>query len=243
MTLTSLPSCDCPRAKHDHGSRDMYLIHGCRCDDCKEDTRSYRQASDTLRALGKFKNHRMNPAPARKHIRMLKSHKMTASQIGELAGVSRNCIDSIYHGSSRRTGKPITYIFQPTYEAIMAVKPTSILERPSTSKVPAAGTRRRIQALMACGYSGKSIADHLDVTKRTIQTYMERESVTVETARKVRDLYEQLWDVPPPADTPIQAQVASRLRNLAADHGWPPPLAWDDDTIDNPNARPKGLIK
>lgn len=241
MNPTSLPSCDCPRTRHNHGSRDMYLVHGCRCTPCRQDTREYTQSARTLRALGKFNNHRMDPGPVRDHIRMLKRHRMTAEQIANLSGVSRNCVDVICTGKSRATGKRLKYVFEPTYKAIMAVQPTDYMVRPGNSKVPAIGTRRRLQALMACGYSVQNIANHFGVRKRTVQTYMERELVNVATARKVRDLYDQLWNVPPPEDTPVQAQVASRLRNLAAKHGWQPPMAWDDDRIDDPSYHPTGI--
>lgn len=35
-----------------------------------------------------------------------------------------------------------------------------------------------------------------------------------------------------------QASLVRRARRHATAQGWPPPLAWDDDDIDNPDASP-----
>jgi hypothetical protein len=53
-----------------------------------------------------------------------------------------------------------------------------------------------------------------------------------------RDLYDQLWDQPPPQATRGQRISAAKARAHAARHHWPPPLAWDDDTIDQPGTQP-----
>ena len=59
-----------------------------------------------------------------------------------------------------------------------------------------------------------------------------REQVAVATAQLVRELYDELAMVTGPSQ---------RARTLAAKHGWAPPLAWDDETIDDPAARPHGV--
>jgi hypothetical protein len=64
------------------------------------------------------------------------------------------------------------------------------------------------------------------------------EHVRAGTARAVCALYDELWDQPPPEGTHRDKIAASRARNRAAAHGWPPPLAWDDDTIDDPDVVP-----
>lgn len=53
------------------------------------------------------------------------------------------------------------------------------------------------------------------------------------TARLVRRLYDRLSMTPAPA-----SRGATRARNDARRKGWFPPLAWDDDTIDDPVAVP-----
>lgn len=62
--------------------------------------------------------------------------------------------------------------------------------------------------------------------------------VTVATRDAVRALYDELWDAIPPAAAWRERQATSRARGLAARYGWAPPMAWDDETIDDPAAVP-----
>src|SRR5260370_105288 len=65
-----------------------------------------------------------------------------------------------------------------------------------------------------------------------------RPTVAAAAARRVRKLYDKLWDQPPGEATRGQRISAAKARGHAARHNWPPPLAWDDDTIDDPAAQP-----
>ena len=58
-------------------------------------------------------------------------------------------------------------------------------------------------------------------------------TVAPATARAVEDLYDRAWQ------GPRRPSTASRRRAVTA--GWAPPLAWDDDTIDDPAASPAGV--
>jgi hypothetical protein len=66
-----------------------------------------------------------------------------------------------------------------------------------------------------------------------------RPTVSGATTRRVRDLYDDLWDQPPPQSTWGERISAAKARGHAARRGWPPPLAWDDDTIDHTGASPQ----
>jgi transcriptional regulator with XRE-family HTH domain len=93
----------------------------------------------------------------------------------------------------------------------------------------ATGTRRRLQALAAIGWSYPELAARCHVARSTLAKWTTRATVYTATARTVADLYEQLHDTP-------GSSVKSSRRAAAA--GWPPPIAWDDDTIDDPTAVP-----
>lgn len=99
--------------------------------------------------------------------------------------------------------------------------------------VPAAGTRRRIQALAVMGWPFSEIAARLGVTRCAVQK-LGRASATVQaaTARRIAVVYDELSMTPGPS-------VYTRARAVKA--GWVPPLAWDDDTIDDPYAQPVGV--
>lgn len=113
-------------------------------------------------------------------------------------------------------------------------------------QVDATGTRRRLQALMRCGYSLPVLAARLGCSRQELRRKLhERGTVTAATARAVADLYDDLWDQPPPGSSRQEKCSASRSRNYARERGWPPPAAWDDDPgphfIDDPAAVPSPL--
>jgi hypothetical protein len=99
--------------------------------------------------------------------------------------------------------------------------------------------RRRLQALVAIGWSQAKLADRLGMLGGNFGRVIGRtDQVLASTARAAQELYEELWSSPPPETDHRSRQSASRARNQAARAGWAPPLAWDDDTIDDPTAMP-----
>lgn len=101
--------------------------------------------------------------------------------------------------------------------------------------VPAVGVTRRLQALATLGWSCRDIARELGYASNFHVEQLRAGHVgTVHpvTLAAVAALYDRVWDQPPPG------RYAAKVRNIAAREGWPPPLAWDDDTIDDPSAEP-----
>ena len=100
-------------------------------------------------------------------------------------------------------------------------------------RVDSTGTARRLQALVALGYSQTYLWDRLTGDSKRQNCHhlltQARPTVTAKTARKVAELYDELSMTPGPSD---------RSRRKAAYYGWAPPLAWDEDEIDNPEAHP-----
>lgn len=92
------------------------------------------------------------------------------------------------------------------------------------------GTGRRLRALAALGWPAYEIAARMGVTHQCIEQWRRgRDRVRCTTHARITALYDELsMTVGPSADT----------RRRALRYGWPPPLAWDDDTIDDPTARP-----
>ena len=66
---------------------------------------------------------------------------------------------------------------------------------------------------------------------------MDRSRITVKTARTVSAMYDRLSMQPAP-----ESITAARTRLWASRKGFAPPLAWDDETIDDPMAEPAGLL-
>lgn len=110
-------------------------------------------------------------------------------------------------------------------------------------RVPADGTRRRLEALMWVGWSVKRVVEAtdgkvgLDTAHRALGVGRRSTSeVKTRVADAIAEAYEALLRLPPPRD-----QSASVARNAARRRGYVSPWAWDD--IDDPAAKPTGAKK
>jgi transcriptional regulator with XRE-family HTH domain len=156
----------------------------------------------------------------------------------ELAGISKSTMRSLMFGASGR--EPSSQIRPETATAILAVPATS-RDVAAGTPVNATGTRRRLEALVATGWSRAKLGERLGIEPTGMSELLRREHVTAGRARAVADLYDELWDRPPPEREWREKISAARSRNYAREHGWAPPAAWDDDLIDDPHApRPAG---
>lgn len=102
--------------------------------------------------------------------------------------------------------------------------------------VDATPTVRRLQALARLGWSLPAISvvagvTHLDRVRAATE-------VKRSTAKAVAHAYDQLSMRVPTASVRWERAAIARTRNHAARQGWPPPLAWDDEDLDNPHAQP-----
>lgn len=100
---------------------------------------------------------------------------------------------------------------------------TLLLLDPKPRTLPAIGTRRRMRALAALGWSCTALAREMACSPSMISQIQNGPADVVRrgTARAVADLYERLS-----MRCPDREDV--RTRTSAARNGWAPPLAWDD---------------
>lgn len=103
--------------------------------------------------------------------------------------------------------------------------------------VDATGSRRRLQALMALGWSQSQLAMRLGTQQQSLSKLIRfQELVMPSTAAKVTELYEQLWDQHPVPASKGELISVRRSVNYARRHGFQPPMAWDDpDADEQPN--------
>lgn len=101
---------------------------------------------------------------------------------------------------------------------------------------PAIGTTRRLRALAVAAWSARIIAERINRSVRHVQDLQAGAvtDVTIGTYYAVRDLYDELTWTPGPRKA---------TRTAALKRGWKPALAWDDDTIDDPKAKPQGMYE
>lgn len=96
------------------------------------------------------------------------------------------------------------------------------------------GSLRRVEALMRIGWRGIDIANAAGwkTGEAVTNTLRNRRFINHRTATRIQRAYDQLSMMPGPS---------LQTRRRAEAKGWPPPLAWDDETIDDPTARPAGV--
>jgi len=108
--------------------------------------------------------------------------------------------------------------------------------------VPAIGAQRRIEALMALGWSSAPIAEaagfaHRNSVLRILRGQKGKPCTWLE--RKTHDAISRAYDELSMKLPPSTAAV-NRSRAWAARLGYLPPLAWDEGALDDPNATPAG---
>jgi hypothetical protein len=98
--------------------------------------------------------------------------------------------------------------------------------RVGPAHVDPTGTRRRLQALAAAGWSVEDIAAGLGSRPSYVGQLQHRVTpVHRRTAAKVRDFYDRHADRPGPSP---------RAVHYARRNGWLAPIWWDSETIDDP---------
>jgi len=107
-------------------------------------------------------------------------------------------------------------------------------DRAVSGRPTAIGTQRRLQALMARGWSLQSLARAEGLRAPQLARALENSAViTPKLAADVSTAYDRLWNADPPRRTEVERQLADAAGEAARIRGWVPPLAWDDDQIES----------
>ncbi|MEV4287401.1 hypothetical protein AB0K40_17995 [Nonomuraea bangladeshensis] len=225
-----------------HGTRQRYLLgpdehdqpgKGCHCTPC---TKANSAAVAAARRRAAVRRWNGTPAwadaePVRQHIRALMAQGPGWERIADVAGVARSTVRSVLY---RIGGRERTQRMRPELaERLLAVRLEQLL-KPRTY-IDATGTRRRIQALAAIGWT-LTEQGHRIGRAPTSMCYLalaRGDKVTAAVAARVAALYDELSMTPAP-----ESDTSRRSRARAETRGWAPPLAWDDETIDDPAAVP-----
>lgn len=231
----TLPSYVAPDSNRDHGTRAKYVIEKCRCKACKGANRRAHNERERLLAYGRWHPY-VDAEPVRAHIRYLQACGMGLRAIAAAASVDRKRLQAILTGRPERGTGPQERIRPALAAAVLAVEPTLENLAPSTLISPL-GTRRRLHALVAAGWPQQHLASRLGMTPSNFGAMLNRDHVLVRRARAVIALYDELWRADP-AEHGATAAGITGARKYAAQQGWAPVGAWDDDTIDEPAAWP-----
>ena len=237
LVQETIRDCQCKRVRHEHGTHNAYLTDKCRCLPCKKANAAASVHNRKMKAYGRGPNTTpVDAKPVQKHIKKLMRNGWGVERIAKEAGVGTSTVSRILYGEPARKIRPPKTVLGKTSDKILAFNPEKREQRQGTviETVDSTGTKRRIQALVACGYSMTRIADEMGTYKQAITLIMKGERVLLSTAESYKDIYDKLWDVPPPRETPAEKKAYTTAKKMAEENGWFPPMAWDDDLIDDP---------
>jgi hypothetical protein len=235
--------CQHKQARHVHGTRQAYVLDRCTCIPCRTANREHEAARKRAKLYGRYDSGRVDAQPAREHLGRLIAGGVSLKRCAQLTGVSTATLGYILYGRTERNEPPRKRIERHVAEAVLAIQPRLELMAPGR-RIPSTGTARRLQALATLGYSTSALGSMLGVARANMDTLMDpSREVTVKKALMVRALYDRLWCTPNNPEEWRAKIAASRARNAAAARGWAPPMAWDDETIDDPAATPQGVAK
>jgi transcriptional regulator with XRE-family HTH domain len=212
-----------------------YRLDGCRCYVCGYAVSKYNENRDKAIVAGTWQPW-VSAEPVRVHLRHLQSCGMGLRAIAAAAGVDRKRLQSILNGRPERGTGPQEKLRPALAAAVLAVEPT-LDNLGGAVIISAIGSVRRLQALVAAGWSQERLAVELGMSSTNLSRLINAGAVIVSTARRVRDLYDRLWNIDP-AEHGAHGDDVSRTKARAAGAGWAPVGAWDEETIDDPAAYP-----
>jgi hypothetical protein len=216
--MTALPA----ESTVQHGTLTCYA-RGCRHPDCRR--AAWRHNKELRVRVLRGEPRLIDAARMREHVEQLLAAGMSFRAISLAAGwKSRNALDEALKRNR---------VLPRTFNRVMAVTPDSD-QRPTTY-IDATGARRRLQALAAIGWDSRTLAARLRQKHPTTVQHVRsgrQPRLRRSTAAKIAALFDELWDQPGPSD---------RARLDAAQRRWAPPMAWDDESIDDPAVRPHGV--
>lgn len=229
------PDCHCPQAVHECGQYATYITHKCHCDTCRAANRDKEQVRRRAKLYGRY--HMVDGEPVRAHIRSLMDAGMGIKAIARAGGwKGSGTVGAILYG--KWADQPDHPEYRPPRKQVTGAVANRIYAiRPALqpgAKVDALGTTRRLQALVARGYSLLRIADALGVGHLAVWRLVHGESARcLESTRvAVAALFDQWCDTPPPVKTGYQGGSVTRALGLAKRNGWLVAACWDDIDLD-----------
>lgn len=142
---------------------------------------------------------------------MLNAAGLGQRRIAQLAGVAASSVRGIPDRE---------WVTTALARKILAVRPDSQIAL-DKSLVDATGSRRRLQGLVAAGYSQAALARELNTTETRVQFVVNGkiDRLTADMRRRIIELADRLCHIP---------GSSVRAKNKAKKMGWVPLLAWDD---------------
>lgn len=224
---------------HVHGTRTCYILDRCRCLPCSTANAAAELQRNRQKAYGRYDKY-VDADPVRAHVRALSARGMGWKRVAEVAGISNGAMWKLLYGRRRPDGALhlTRRMVRAHGERILAVQ----LDLAPHAVIPgdqAIGTHRRLQSLVALGWSQSKLGERLGIEPHNMTRVVASGfGVQARTARAVAALYEELSMTLPSAETHREKISVARSRRMARERGWLPPLALDDDRLDDVDYNP-----
>lgn len=203
-----------------HGYR-RYKTDRCRCFTCRLDYSRHQR--DIKAGKGPWAVDFMPIEPVVEHLGHLSASGVGYRRVAELTGVPAMTLRRwLYQREAVMCRKALA-------ERVLAVDEAT----PARRWLDKTGTERRIKALGANGWPLADIARRIGWRRHNLVQIFERSEVFPRTFTRVAEVYDELWD-----QQPEPSRWVTRAKAIASRDGWFPPLAWDDETIDDRDALP-----
>ncbi|WP_378736706.1 helix-turn-helix domain-containing protein [Nocardia brasiliensis] len=190
----------------------------------------YQRTRQRNTAYGRWDPDRVPAEPVREHVARLREAGLSQRRLVELAGLHRSVLGHLLRGGAE--SEPPQWISHTTAQRILAVPvPESAVEvAADRALVPSVGAQRRLRALVADGWPQAELARELGMTRTNMGPLMHsKRPITARRHREVAELFTRRQLTPGPSQ---------RARDYGRAHGWARSWQWDEDTIDDPKARP-----
>ncbi|WP_139187277.1 hypothetical protein [Pseudarthrobacter chlorophenolicus] len=217
---TDLAECDCPKARHDHGTRDMYGYHKCRCTPCAAASRDYYRSTAHLTRTKKWASAEL----ARQRIIQLRAAGLTMDAMADLCGVRVSNLHYILSGPGGRT---VQRILASTLDSLNAISYKDVAGRPISkdTRVDGAVPRLQTMALHAAGWCSEDLSSRSGISVQTFNKLMRGSGTTHEMRQRINVLYNRLHGTVPPEAEPLQRIRVRRALRKAEANGWTPGMA------------------
>lgn len=209
-----LEACDCPVARHEHGTRGMYGKHRCHCLPC-----SAAKTADG-RAGKPLKHDWVDPAPARERIALLRASGLTLDAIADLSAIHITQIRALLPARGPAALKKVRADTAAALDAITSRDVASV-PVPARARVGAGEARLQLQALHCRGWTVETIAAHGGMAPGPLYRIMAGADLTTEDLRlRIDALHRDLSGHRAPHATELERARAARASAKAAANNW-----------------------
>lgn len=208
-----IQACDCPVARHEHGTRGMYSRHKCFCLPC-----STAKTADNRRAT-RLKHDWADPAPARERMALLRASGLSLDDISEMTAVHISQLRALLPA---RGPKALKKVRASTLAALTSIraKDVAAVAVPLHAKVCGNSARLQLQSLYCHGWSVDSLHERSGLAKSALYGLLAGDLTTEIFRLRVEALHADLSGHRAPRATDQDRGRAARAITKAAALGW-----------------------